>query len=402
MHLTDSCDKKRWLIISFAQLLQASNHRKWYVTGCCVLMSTHSLQSIMFLQMRTELVDLIQATSSAYNEYGQKRIEIASHLECMAAERADEEKHGFGPLPELEAGPDEVRTHCQCCRFQKKNPLQGGILFLSPAWLDRIMGMTCPEVLWISTHRISDTCICSKYAKHCWQVKLHGLKSWSKPLLHNRRSRMNSKPLFVLKSRTCTTWRCRWALFVLILKSVSEQTTGDRPGLRSYWTPLCRNLSSKDLHEIDWNYLFAFYLGPQRTTVHHIRLYLTWLWARHSFLYYWFPYASAWQPRKDWTPNAWAHPSTFGADCRLGGKRHRRGHTKPSGEIYRLCRMVSTLALSRNQWSTLLIRAHQVPGPSDQALDLHHLPKAYILSFTVSCSCQNGRPGTELCNSMRK
>ena len=127
MHLTDSCDKKRWLVISFAQLLQALNHRRWYVTGCCVLMSTDSLQSIRFLQMRTELVDLIQATSSAYNEYGQKRIEIASHLECMAAERAEEEKHGFEPLPNLEAGPDEVRIHCQCFRFQKKFPLQGGI-----------------------------------------------------------------------------------------------------------------------------------------------------------------------------------------------------------------------------------------------------------------------------------
>ena len=178
-------------------------------------------------------------------------------------------------------------------------------------------------------------------------MKLHGLKSWSKLLLHNRRSRMNCKPLLILKSRTCITWRCRWALFVLTLKSVSRPNTGNRPGSPNLLNTIVQK-ALKQRPAWDWWTLNCLRSVCRGQKFARYAPNSPGFWARHSFLHYCFLYASAWQSRKDWTSEAWVHPSTFGADCRLGGKRHRWSHTKSSGEICRLCRMVSTLALSLN------------------------------------------------------
>ena len=65
----------------------------------------------MLSQTQEEIEELIRSICATYKEFSQKNAEIASHLECIAAEagQRDRDLHHLDPLPELADGPDEVR-----------------------------------------------------------------------------------------------------------------------------------------------------------------------------------------------------------------------------------------------------------------------------------------------------
>ena len=54
---------------------------------------------------------MIDGITSAYKDFSQKQAEVASHLECLAAEAMQRESSPLEPLPQLGTGPDEVIPH---------------------------------------------------------------------------------------------------------------------------------------------------------------------------------------------------------------------------------------------------------------------------------------------------
>lgn len=58
--------------------------------------------------MLAEVEELIDSICTAHKEFSQRKAEIASHLECLAAEAAQRESTQLEELPELPEGPDEV------------------------------------------------------------------------------------------------------------------------------------------------------------------------------------------------------------------------------------------------------------------------------------------------------
>jgi len=51
---------------------------------------------------------VIEDITSIHKEFSQKHAEVASHLDCLAAEAMQRESNPPDPLPKLGAGPDEV------------------------------------------------------------------------------------------------------------------------------------------------------------------------------------------------------------------------------------------------------------------------------------------------------
>lgn len=58
--------------------------------------------------MRAELIALIESTSSAFKDFSQQKADIASHLEYLSIELAEQDKSNLEPLPALTEGPDVV------------------------------------------------------------------------------------------------------------------------------------------------------------------------------------------------------------------------------------------------------------------------------------------------------
>lgn len=61
--------------------------------------------------MRADLINLIESTSSTFKDYSQQKAVIASRLESLAIEMAEQDKQHVEPLPDLPDGPDVV-SYC--------------------------------------------------------------------------------------------------------------------------------------------------------------------------------------------------------------------------------------------------------------------------------------------------
>ena len=58
--------------------------------------------------MRSEVINLIDTTTSAYKEFSVQKTDIASRIESLATEAAEQDTQILQPLPEFADGPDTV------------------------------------------------------------------------------------------------------------------------------------------------------------------------------------------------------------------------------------------------------------------------------------------------------
>ena len=104
---------------------------------------------MLSVQLQTETLGIIEDIVATYNSFYAKKAEITSHLECLIADRAQQNRTPKEALPELDDGLDEVqhllfgsiKSHTCTNSLRLKR--------LSP-YLSTCIPLTCMYVSWIA------------------------------------------------------------------------------------------------------------------------------------------------------------------------------------------------------------------------------------------------------------